>query len=130
MNDRKPRPMNSAEPHGSGLGALIVGHSAKRLMTDVTIAFRRICGTYPVSGRDRHALEPPAQLTKPDLPIKDAPMSRTTRPVICGGKTRLRILGGTKARPICQEASAVALSIAEVVDRTIKREHKALVPRR
>ena len=102
MKDRKPRPMNSAEPQSSGLGAFIVGQRAKRLkQVDLSTArARNATCTHPVAGRDRHALEPPAQLTKPDLPIREAPIRRTTRPVMCGGKTRLRILGGTKARPI------------------------------
>lgn len=31
MKERKPRPMNSAEPQSNGFGALIVGHKAKSL---------------------------------------------------------------------------------------------------
>lgn len=91
--ERKPSPMNSAEPQGRGLGALILGQSAKR----------------PVAGLLWQVPEPPAQFRKPDSPlwqdhisspiyvknacddtdtyIKLAPMSRTTRPVTAGGKT-------------------------------------------
>lgn len=80
MNDKNPRPRNSAEPQGRGCGALIEGHMAKR----------------PVSGRERHAPLPPIQLSAPLSPTSLAPMSRTTVPVTTGGKMRLRIRGGTK----------------------------------
>jgi hypothetical protein len=81
MNDRNPRPMNSGDPHGRGLGAKMVGHSSK--MPDVAVA---------------HPLDPPAQLGAPDEPTREAPIRSTTVPVIIGGNRRLRVLGGRKAK--------------------------------
>ena len=80
MNERKPSPRNSAEPQGSGCGALMVGHMANR----------------PWAGLERHAPLPPIQLSAPLSPTSLAPMRRTTTPVTVGGKMRLRMRGGTK----------------------------------
>lgn len=102
MNERKPRPMNSGEPQGSGRGARVVGQS----------------WNMPLVGKFWHPPAPPPQLRAPELPTSEAPMSRMTVPshyirsrsmlitkglcvpVTIGGKIRLRIRGGTKARPI------------------------------
>lgn len=61
MNDRKPSPMSSADPQGSGPGAKIVGQRAKVLLVAVA-----------------HPLDPPAQLGAPDDPTSEAPISRIT----------------------------------------------------
>lgn len=103
MKDRNPMPMNSAEPHGRGLGAKMVGQSSNIPLVAVAQPF-----------------EPPAQLGAPEDPISDAPIRRTTipnenarqsnksglrkcyihEPVIIGGNNLLRVLGGANARPI------------------------------
>lgn len=64
INDRNPRPMNSGDPHGRGLGAKMVGHSSK--MPEVAVA---------------QPLEPPAQLGAPDEPTSEAPIRSTTVPM-------------------------------------------------
>lgn len=99
MNDRKPSPMNSGEPHlstrscqlkpnrrkskythGSGLGAEISGQSSKK----------------PLEGLLMQSFEPPPQFAIPELPMRDAPIIRITVPVTIGGNTRCNIRTGTK----------------------------------
>ena len=48
-NTRKPKPINSADPHGRACGAAFEGHSIKS----------------PVSGREAQGPDPPAQLFMP-----------------------------------------------------------------
>ena len=84
MNDKKPRPMNSGEPHGKGRGADILGQSSKN----------------PLLGREAQSLEPPPQFGIPESPMREAPMRRTTVPVTMGGKIRRSMRTGTKARNI------------------------------
>lgn len=64
--DRKPSPINSGEPHGSGRGARVVGQSWKM----------------PEDGRLIQSLDPPPQLGIPDEPIREAPIITITVPVI------------------------------------------------
>jgi hypothetical protein len=68
-NDKNPRPINSGEPHGRGLGAKMVGQRAKM----------------PVGFGSEQELEPPAQLGAPEEPISEAPIKRMTIPVSKGG---------------------------------------------
>lgn len=103
MKDKNPRPINSGEPQGKGLGARVVGQRAK----------------IPV-GAVSQLLAPPPQLGTPELPTRAAPINTTTVPasvdwdyipnpktwhvpVTKGGKTRLRMRGGTNARNISRK---------------------------
>lgn len=65
-NDRKPSPMNSGEPQGSGRGASVVGQS----------------WNMPLVGKDSQ-LDPPPQLGALELPTREEPMSRITVPTDC-----------------------------------------------
>jgi len=87
-NDRKPIPINSADPQGRGLGANIVGHSWKM----------------PLVGRLRQSFEPPPQFGMPDDPIKEAPIIKITVPVTIGGKIRWRTRGGINDMKISKKA--------------------------
>ena len=70
-NERKPRPMNSGEPQGSGRGARVVGQS----------------WNMPLVGKFWHPFDPPPQSSAPELPTREAPMSRMAVP---GGYVRRR----------------------------------------
>ena len=92
MKTEKPRPMNSALPHGRGLGALMLGHSWKR----------------PEVGIDLQSPEPPAQFWKPDC-TSLTPMSMTVGPVTRGGKIFLRMRGLVKAMKTSRRAQQAAV---------------------
>jgi hypothetical protein len=80
MKERNPNPINCGDPHCAARGAKMVGHSWK----------------IPSVGRSWHPFEPPAQLSTPDSPIRDAPIITITVPVTTGGKIRLRVFAGAK----------------------------------
>ena len=66
--DKNPSPINSGDPQGSGRGAKIVGQRAK----------------IPVGCSAEQEFEPPAQFSAPESPMREAPISRITVPVLLG----------------------------------------------
>ncbi len=89
---RNPRPTNSAEPQGSGLGATLLGQSWKG----------------PEVGRLEQVPDPPAQFWKPDL-MRLMPISATVGPVTMGGKIFLSHVGLVKDSPISRSAHMAAV---------------------
>lgn len=57
----------------------------------------------PELGLLEQAFEPPPQLGMPELPTREAPISKITVPVTMGGKTRCKILGGTNDMEISKK---------------------------
>jgi hypothetical protein len=87
IKERKPRPMNSADPQGRGLGAKIVGQRANM----------------PVVGLVAQLLLPPPQSRMPEDPIREAPIIKTTVPVTMGGNIRCKMRGGIKDMKISRK---------------------------
>jgi hypothetical protein len=92
--------MNEAEPHGIALGAKMVGHSAK----------------VPFAGRDKQLPAPPAQSSKPEL-TRLTPISMTVGPVIKGGKSFFKDLGGVKDMSISMSEQVNEVPIMAPNDR-------------
>lgn len=82
-NERKPRPMNSGEPHLSNevknLGAAPKGMEVSygRACLDVVVGQRE---SGPLVGRVWQPFDPPPQLGMPDEPMRDAPIMTMTVP--------------------------------------------------
>lgn len=89
---RKPRPINSALPQGSGCGAALEGQSWKG----------------PSAGWDIHGPEPPAQFVRAEA-MSLTPMSMTVGPVTSGGNSFFSTLVGIKLNAISKRAQSVVV---------------------
>jgi len=79
---KKPNPRNSAEPQSASWDP-----------------------TWQSTVEDSRQLpDPPPQFAKPESPIKELPIKKTTGPVMIGGKTIFKILTGRKLRAISARA--------------------------
>lgn len=87
--------MYSEDPHGSACGAVISGHLAKNAGGFVSA----------------QGPAPPAQLLKPEAPIKSTPMSKTVGPLTIGGKIFCSNLGGRKEMAISTNEHRAAVPI-------------------